>query len=110
MKIERTVQIVNRYGICARPSALIVKTAYHAGPDTDVRITCEGVEADAKHVMDVLRLEAGKGRYVTITASGPNAEAVVKELEEVISKRCFDIDEHSPDGRPHETATKEKIL
>ena len=81
---ERKVQIVNTLGIHARPATLIAQTAQQY--QSDISIEKDGLVVNAKSVMGVMMLVAGKGSWITIRAEGPDereaVEAIVKLVEE----------------------------
>ncbi len=81
---ERKVQIVNTLGIHARPATLIAQTAQQY--QSDISIEKDGLVVNAKSVMGVMMLVAGKGSWITIRAEGPDeaeaVEAIAKLVEE----------------------------
>ena len=80
--IERSVQIVNRLGMHARPAAEFVKLASRFR--ADVRVEKEGLEVDGKSIMGVLMLAAEQGSQLTIRAEGHDAEAALAALCELV--------------------------
>jgi phosphocarrier protein HPr len=81
--VERTVTIVNKNGVHARPAAEIVKTAGRFS--SDVTIVRDDLEVNGKSIMGVMMLAAECGAPITIRADGPDAqdaaEAIVKLVE-----------------------------
>jgi len=81
--VERTVTIVNKNGVHARPAAEIVKTAGRFA--SDVTIVRDDLEVNGKSIMGVMMLAAECGAPITIRADGPDAhdaaEAIVKLVE-----------------------------
>ena len=86
--IEKTLTIKNELGIHARPAALLVKTA--SGYNSNIYISKNGVEVNAKSIMGVLMLEAGCGTEVTLKIDGDDETSALRELEELIVERTFD--------------------
>ncbi|HEX6860861.1 MAG TPA: HPr family phosphocarrier protein [Caulobacteraceae bacterium] len=84
-KAIRTVEICNERGLHARASAKFVKTA--AGFDAEVSVTKDGHTVDARSIMGLMMLAAGPGARIEIAAEGPDAEAVTKALEDLVSCR-----------------------
>lgn len=80
----------NQYGIHARPAALIVKAASQF--DADIDVEKDGSSVSGKSIMGLMTLEAGPGSVIRITAEGPDCEAAVEHLEQLIVKRKFDED------------------
>ena len=84
-KAIRSVEICNERGLHARASAKFVKTA--AGFDAEVTVTKDGHTVDARSIMGLMMLAAGPGARIEIAAEGPDAEAVAKALEDLVSCR-----------------------
>jgi phosphocarrier protein len=82
---ERSVQIVNKNGLHARPAAEIVKTA--AQFTSDVTIVRDDLEVNGKSIMGVMMLAAEFGSTITLRASGPDQEEAVKVLAELVSSK-----------------------
>ena len=85
MRASRTAVICNERGLHARASAKFVKTA--AGFDAEVTVTKDGHTVDARSIMGLMMLAAGPGAEIEIVAEGPDAEAVAKALEDLVSCR-----------------------
>jgi phosphocarrier protein HPr len=68
---ERTVQIVNKNGIHARPAAEIVKLA--ARYKSDITVVRDDLEVNGKSIMGVMMLAAECGSTVELRAEGPDA-------------------------------------
>ncbi len=81
---ERSVQIVNRNGLHARPAAEIVKAA--AKFSSDITITRDDLEVNGKSIMGVMMLAAECGSSITIRADGPDAEQAVDALTELVAR------------------------
>ena len=81
--IEQDLKIVNRLGLHARPAALIAQTA--AGFQSDITLTKDGVDVNAKSIMGVMMLAAEFGSTLHLRVEG-NAE---QEAFEAI-KKIFD--------------------
>ena len=83
--IERTVTIANKDGLHARPAAEIVKTAtkYQA----DITLVRDDLEVNGKSIMGVMMLAAEYGAELTLRADGPDAEAAVGALTQLIESR-----------------------
>ncbi len=90
-QIERRIRVPNEQGLHARPSALIVKCAAGFEAEIFIRNESNGVEADAKKLMEVMMLAAPQGTELAIEAEGPDAAAAVACLAELVG-RGFDED------------------
>ena len=84
-RVSRTVEIVNERGLHARASAKFVKTA--AQFEAEVKVSREGQTVDAQSIMGLMMLAAGIGSTVEILAEGPDAEAAVDALAQLVSDR-----------------------
>ncbi|HEY3313802.1 MAG TPA: HPr family phosphocarrier protein [Bacillota bacterium] len=76
--IERTIQVVNRTGLHARPAAVFVQTA--AKFQCRVAVRKEGKEANAKSIIGLLGLGVNQGSSITIRAEGPDEASAVATL------------------------------
>jgi phosphocarrier protein HPr len=83
--IERSVQIVNRNGLHARPAAEIVKAA--AKFRSDIVIQRDDLEVNGKSIMGVMMLAAEMGATLTLRADGPDAEEAVNALALLIANK-----------------------
>jgi phosphocarrier protein len=84
-ELIREFQIVNQYGIHARPASLFVKAAsrYNA----EVTVMKDGNQVSGKSIMGLMTLEASRGSRISIVASGEDAEAVLDELARLIENK-----------------------
>ena len=87
---ERQVKIGSSVGLHARPAALFTQAA--AKSKSTVTIGKVGGDAvDAKSILMVLTLGAGNGDDVVLTAEGPDADATLVELGDLLEQ---DLDAH----------------
>ena len=81
--ITQTTKIVNKLGLHARPSALLVTTAGRY--EAEVYFTKNGLRVNGKSIMGVMTLAAEKGSELIIEVDGPDEqdalEAIVKVIE-----------------------------
>jgi len=80
--IRRTFEILNQYGIHARPAALFVKIASRY--DADVYVEKSGNTVSGKSIMGLMTLEACRGCKINISIEGPGAEELLDELAALI--------------------------
>jgi phosphocarrier protein len=80
--VERSVQIVNRNGLHARPAAEIVKAA--ARFKSDITIIRDDLEVNGKSIMGVMMLAAEYGSTVALRADGPDATEAVETIAQLI--------------------------
>ena len=81
--VERTVQILNKNGLHARPAAEIVKLA--AKYKSEITISRDGTEVNGKSIMGVMMLAAEHGSSILIRADGADAEQAVQALAELVA-------------------------
>jgi phosphocarrier protein len=82
---ERSVQIVNRNGLHARPAAEIVKAAARFA--SDITISRDDLEVNGKSIMGVMMLAAEYGSTVMLRATGPDEEQAIDTLSRLISDK-----------------------
>jgi len=85
MEASSEVQIVNKYGLHARPAAELVKLANRFS--SDVWIRKDEVEVSGKSIMGVMMLAAECGSMVEIRAQGEDSQAAVDALAQLIQNR-----------------------
>ena len=85
MMIERSVQIVNRNGLHARPAAEIVKAS--AKFKSEITIVRDDLEVNGKSIMGVMMLAAEFGATLTIRANGPDAQQAVDAIAELVVQK-----------------------
>jgi len=82
---QRSAVVASKVGLHARPAAVFVKAVAASG--VPVTITKEGAEpVDAASILSVMTLGAEHGDEVVLTAEGDDAERVLDELVELLSK------------------------
>ncbi len=82
---ERTVRIVNKLGLHARPAAEIVKTA--AKFKSDITLVREDMEVNGKSIMGVMMLAAEYGSTLVVRANGPDADAAVEAIAALVERK-----------------------
>ena len=90
MTHRRTVDICNARGLHARASAKFVKLA--STFDAEVTVSRDEQSVDARSIMGLMMLAAGQGSSIEIVAEGPQAEAALDALAELVAAR-FDEDQ-----------------
>lgn len=84
-KVVKKFEIINRLGLHARASALLVQTVNKFS--AQVKLSKDGQTADGRSIMDVLTLAATQGSKIQVEAVGEDAERVVKAIEKLIEAR-----------------------
>jgi len=80
--VEKKVIVTHKVGLHARPASVFVQMA--AKFASDITVTCEDRNANAKSILTVLTLGAHKGAEITIAAEGDDAEEAVNTLVELV--------------------------
>lgn len=82
--------ISNKLGLHARASAKLTQLASRY--DSDIHIAKAGKRVNAKSIMGVMMLAAGKGTTVTVDAQGGDAERALVEIESLFTDRFGEPD------------------
>ena len=83
---RQEVEIVNKLGLHARASAKLTQLA--AKYSSDVWIERNGRKVNAKSIMGVMMLAAGKGSRVVLEINGPDENDAMQALTALIVD-CF---------------------
>ncbi|MDP1857500.1 MAG: HPr family phosphocarrier protein [Gemmatimonadaceae bacterium] len=83
--VERSVEIVNKNGIHARPAAAIVRTAGKF--KSQITLAREDMEVNGKSIMGVMMLAAECGSQVFLRADGPDASEAVEAISLLIANK-----------------------
>ena len=78
-------EIVNKLGLHARASAKLTQVA--SAYSCEIWLTRNSRRVNAKSIMGVMMLAAGKGSTVTIEAEGADAEAALAALLQLIADK-----------------------
>jgi phosphocarrier protein len=79
---QRDVEIINKLGLHARASAKLTQLA--AKYQSDVQMSRNGRKVNAKSIMGVMMLAAGKGAKVTVEVDGPDEVAAMDAIVALI--------------------------
>ena len=88
--VSATVNICNARGLHARASAKFVKLA--STFESEITVARDGTTVDARSIMCLLMLGAGKGSDIVIQAEGLDAREAVDSLSDLVGCR-FQEDE-----------------
>jgi len=78
-------EIINKLGLHARASAKLTQVA--SGYRCEVWLSRNGRRVNAKSIMGVMMLAAGKGAMITIEAEGEGADAALAALQKLIADK-----------------------
>jgi phosphocarrier protein HPr len=79
---RKTVRVVNRLGLHARPSAMVVTAASKF--ESEVFVTKDHLRVNGKSIMGVMMLAAEQGTEIVIEAEGSDEAAAVEAIAKVI--------------------------
>jgi phosphocarrier protein HPr len=83
--LSRELQIINRKGLHARATAKFVQCVDRF--DAEVKVMRCGETVGGDSIMGILTLGAGPGSTITVSASGPEAQAALDALAALVSSR-----------------------
>jgi phosphocarrier protein len=83
--IKQTVQVKNKFGLHARPAALIVTTA--SKYQSEFHLSKDGVRVNGKSIMGVMMLAAEMGSELILELNGPDEEKAMADIVSVIESR-----------------------
>ena len=78
------VEIVNKLGLHARASAKLTQLA--AKFESDVQVMRNNRKVNAKSIMGVMMLAAGKGSKITVEISGPDEEQAMDAISKLVGE------------------------
>jgi phosphocarrier protein len=82
---QREVEIQNKLGLHARAAAKVTQVAARFG--ADVWLTRNGRRVNAKSIMGVMMLAAGKGCRIGIETAGADADAALEALAALVNDK-----------------------
>jgi len=80
---QREVEIVNKLGLHARASAKLTQTAGQF--QSEIWVSRDGRKVNAKSIMGVMMLAAGKGSRITVETSGADEAAAMQAVTGLIA-------------------------
>ncbi len=80
--LEKVVTVRNSLGLHARPAGILSETANQFS--SNIYMQKGLMKVNAKSIMGIMMLAAGKGTQLTITAEGPDEKEAVEELSKLI--------------------------
>lgn len=88
---HRRVEIVNVYGLHMRPASKFVSLANSFR--SEVRVSYRGTQANGRSILDMTTLAAECGTTLDLEARGPDAEAALAALADLVAAGFHMIDE-----------------
>lgn len=83
--VVRELVVGNKLGLHARPAAMFVRIANRFS--SDILVEKDGEEINGKSIMGLMLLAAGCGSRLKVTATGGDANDMIKALEELIARK-----------------------
>ena len=83
--IKQEIEIINKLGLHARASTKLTQTASQFA--SEIWLERNGRRVNAKSIMGVMMLAAGKGSKVTLEANGNDEAPAIAALTNLISDR-----------------------
>lgn len=85
MTTERSIRIVNRNGLHARPAAELVKVASRF--QSEITMVRDDLEVNGKSIMGVMMLAAECGAELLVRADGPDADQAVSAIADLVAAK-----------------------
>jgi len=86
---KKDITITNELGIHARPAGMIANTSSRFA--CDIKLVKDGMEVNAKSIMGIMTLAAGKGSVIEVTARGKDEAEAVAAIADLFARK-FDED------------------
>lgn len=83
--VVREIPIINKRGLHARASAKFVQMVERF--NAEVSVTRNGETVGGTSIMGLMMLSAGPGTSIVVSATGPDAEAAITALTELIGSK-----------------------
>jgi phosphocarrier protein len=80
--LRRELEIINKLGLHARASAKLTQLA--AKFDSDVQVMRNDRKVNAKSIMGVMMLAAGKGSKISVEIDGPDEAAAMDAIVKLV--------------------------
>ena len=93
--VERTLLIKQRLGLHARAAAKLVRVASTFQSQVHLRRLEGDVTADAKSILSVLMLAAGRGTELQASADGVDEEAAMDAIERLFAEGFGEVEAES---------------
>ena len=79
---KKEFTITNKFGLHARPAAQLVKLANTF--ESEIYVEKDSEQVNGKSIMGLMMLAAGHGSVITVSAEGPDEEAAIAAVEELV--------------------------
>ena len=88
-RIEKTLEITNKYGLHARASTRLSQVAQEFTSSVQLTLVSDqdGQPVDVKSVLGILSMGAENGESVHITVEGEDAEKAMAAIEDIFERK-----------------------
>ena len=90
MTLSKDLTIRNKMGMHARPAAQFVKRA--SKYKCDIWVEKDDEPVNGKSIMGLMMLAAGRGEVIRLTTEGVDADAAMADLEELVKTGFGDVE------------------
>ncbi|PKO25764.1 MAG: HPr family phosphocarrier protein [Betaproteobacteria bacterium HGW-Betaproteobacteria-8] len=88
--LRKDIEIINKLGMHARASTKLTQTSSQF--KSEIWVERNNRRVNAKSIMGVMMLAASQGSVITIETSGPDEEAAMNALVDLINSRFGEPD------------------
>jgi phosphotransferase system HPr (HPr) family protein len=89
-RIVKKLELKNKLGLHARAAALLVQTVNQFS--SEVRVSKDGIVADARSIMALLTLGAAKESKIQVEIKGKDAEEALRAIERLVEKKFHETE------------------
>ena len=84
-EITKTIKIINKLGLHARPAALLVQEA--SKYLSSIELEANGIKVNGKSIMGVMMLAAAYNNELKIIANGEDSDAAITGIETLVNSK-----------------------
>ena len=88
--LEKELPIINKNGMHARPAAQFVKLTSQF--KAEVWVEKDDEQVNGKSIMGLMMLAAARGENIKVTVQGPDQDAAMVAIEELVASGFGDVD------------------
>jgi phosphotransferase system HPr (HPr) family protein len=89
-RLVKKLELKNKLGLHARAAALLVQTVNQFS--SEVRVSKDGIVADARSIMALLTLGAAKESKIQVEIKGKDAEEALRAIERLVEKKFHETE------------------
>ena len=83
--VKDTLKVVNKLGIHARPSSMIVELT--TASQSNVTMIYQGTRVNAKSILNIMMLAVEPGNSIDVEIDGPDEQEVLGRLKELFNSK-----------------------